>query len=138
MPPSGESRNIVQLQLGVSGSVLVDRSRLRVILDYIPEGILTCDAHGRVDGGVEVHRVDDEQIRVTVGEGAQRRAEIGQTGAEALAAMAGDQHEAAVGQGRLAERRGQGQAPPQRVGRNDPCPCGSGKKAKHCHPERTC
>ena len=50
MPPSGESRNIVQLQLGVSGSVLVDRSRLRVILDYIPEGILTCDAHGRVDG----------------------------------------------------------------------------------------
>ncbi|MFO1377622.1 MAG: EAL domain-containing protein [Steroidobacteraceae bacterium] len=40
----------MQLQLGVSGSVLVDRSRLRVILDYIPEGILTCDAHGRVDG----------------------------------------------------------------------------------------
>ena len=22
-----------------------------------------------------------------------------------------------------------------RVGRNDPCPCGSGKKAKHCCPE---
>ena len=21
----------------------------------------------------------------------------------------------------------------QRVGRNDPCPCGSGKKFKHCH-----
>jgi preprotein translocase subunit SecA len=21
----------------------------------------------------------------------------------------------------------------QRVGRNDPCPCGSGKKYKHCH-----
>lgn len=20
-----------------------------------------------------------------------------------------------------------------RIGRNDPCPCGSGKKAKHCH-----
>lgn len=27
-------------------------------------------------------------------------------------------------------------APPAtRVGRNDPCPCGSGRKAKHCHPE---
>lgn len=25
----------------------------------------------------------------------------------------------------------------RRVGRNDPCPCGSGKKAKHCHPEST-
>ena len=24
-------------------------------------------------------------------------------------------------------------APVQRVGRNDPCPCGSGKKYKHCH-----
>ena len=22
-----------------------------------------------------------------------------------------------------------------RVGRNEPCPCGSGKKAKQCHPE---
>jgi uncharacterized protein YecA (UPF0149 family) len=25
--------------------------------------------------------------------------------------------------------------PAVRVGRNDPCPCGSGRKAKHCHPE---
>ena len=23
--------------------------------------------------------------------------------------------------------------PTQKVGRNDPCPCGSGKKYKHCH-----
>ncbi len=23
--------------------------------------------------------------------------------------------------------------PAQKVGRNDPCPCGSGKKYKHCH-----
>jgi preprotein translocase subunit SecA len=22
---------------------------------------------------------------------------------------------------------------PDRIGRNDPCPCGSGKKYKHCH-----
>jgi hypothetical protein len=27
-----------------------------------------------------------------------------------------------------------GQVP--RVGRNDPCPCGSGKKFKHCHEAR--
>jgi preprotein translocase subunit SecA len=25
------------------------------------------------------------------------------------------------------------QAQGQKVGRNDPCPCGSGKKYKHCH-----
>jgi uncharacterized protein YchJ len=24
-------------------------------------------------------------------------------------------------------------AKPKKVGRNDPCPCGSGKKYKHCH-----
>jgi preprotein translocase subunit SecA len=24
-------------------------------------------------------------------------------------------------------------APPQKVTRNAPCPCGSGKKYKHCH-----
>jgi len=24
-------------------------------------------------------------------------------------------------------------APPQKIGRNDPCPCGSGKKYKKCH-----
>jgi preprotein translocase subunit SecA len=23
--------------------------------------------------------------------------------------------------------------PGQKIGRNDPCPCGSGKKYKHCH-----
>jgi hypothetical protein len=34
--------------------------------------------------------------------------------------------------GRLAARRPSVQAPPQRVGRNDPCPCGSGRKFKHC------
>ena len=26
---------------------------------------------------------------------------------------------------------------PPRVGRNEPCPCGSGKKFKHCHLEIT-
>ena len=27
----------------------------------------------------------------------------------------------------------QAEAPPEKVGRNDPCPCGSGKKFKKCH-----
>ena len=25
----------------------------------------------------------------------------------------------------------------QKIGRNDPCPCGSGKKYKHCHGKLT-
>ena len=39
--------------------------------------------------------------------------------------------------GRRRRRAGDGRsrscAPAQKVGRNDPCPCGSGKKYKHCH-----
>ena len=27
--------------------------------------------------------------------------------------------------------------PSHKVGRNDPCPCGSGKKYKHCHGKLT-
>jgi preprotein translocase subunit SecA len=49
--------------------------------------------------------------------------------------------------GGAAEPGGEGEAPEQKaqptvrhaqkVGRNDPCPCGSGKKYKHCHGKLT-
>jgi preprotein translocase subunit SecA len=38
--------------------------------------------------------------------------------------------------GQVVNRSASGQAPVRaaaRVGRNDPCPCGSGKKYKQCH-----
>ncbi|MBP5709988.1 MAG: SEC-C domain-containing protein, partial [Bacteroidales bacterium] len=41
-----------------------------------------------------------------------------------------------VGSGRQVAAGGKGSAPvhvEKRVGRNDPCPCGSGKKYKNCH-----
>jgi preprotein translocase subunit SecA len=45
----------------------------------------------------------------------------------------GDQQQAAIDgtqtDGKREPIRNQG----QRVGRNDPCPCGSGKKYKQCH-----
>jgi len=47
---------------------------------------------------------------------------------EALAAGAEGSEETAAG-GARAER--------QKIGRNDPCPCGSGKKYKHCHGKLT-
>jgi preprotein translocase subunit SecA len=73
--------------------------------------------------------------------------------AEAASALALAQEEAASGAGArsgagAAERRAAGGAPPalpgpegagtfvraeRKVGRNEPCPCGSGKKYKHCH-----
>ena len=36
-------------------------------------------------------------------------------------------------QGQAANNSGQGEQGVPRVGRNQPCPCGSGKKYKHCH-----
>ena len=41
-----------------------------------------------------------------------------------------------VGSGRQVAPGGKGSAPirvEKKVGRNDPCPCGSGKKYKNCH-----
>ncbi|WP_349920815.1 preprotein translocase subunit SecA [Aeromonas veronii] len=50
----------------------------------------------------------------------------------------------AAAENQLADEESQGEAAPvtfvrdeQKVGRNDPCPCGSGKKYKHCHGQLT-
>jgi preprotein translocase subunit SecA len=59
-----------------------------------------------------------------------QHAEAGGNGADEEAAEA--QAMAAMGMGVLAA----GQAAPK-VGRNDPCPCGSGKKFKQCHGQLT-
>ncbi|MEC7548135.1 MAG: preprotein translocase subunit SecA [Pseudomonadota bacterium] len=61
--------------------------------------------------------------------------------AEAQLARAQFQHEeadSALGNEEAPVTEGEDQAKPfvrdgQKVGRNDPCPCGSGKKFKHCH-----
>jgi preprotein translocase subunit SecA len=34
---------------------------------------------------------------------------------------------------KAAAEKGELRRSPNKVGRNDPCPCGSGKKYKHCH-----
>ncbi len=50
-----------------------------------------------------------------------------------------DQRQAQMAQGNLPQvMRREPMRNPDKVGRNDPCPCGSGKKYKQCHgsPER--
>ena len=59
-----------------------------------------------------------------------QHADAGGYGADEEAAEA--QAMAAMGMGVLAAGQG---AP--KVGRNDPCPCGSGKKFKQCHGQLT-
>ncbi|MDX1454451.1 MAG: preprotein translocase subunit SecA [Gammaproteobacteria bacterium] len=57
------------------------------------------------------------------------------------AAAAAEAKQQAAGQGLPGQRQGGGQVAPvqpikrstEKVGRNEPCPCGSGKKYKHCH-----
>ena len=44
-----------------------------------------------------------------------------------LAASKAAQEQAEAGNEKTVRRQG------NKVGRNDPCPCGSGKKFKHCH-----
>ena len=45
--------------------------------------------------------------------------------------------EASIGRAALGGGLSAGAAAFARVGRNDPCPCGSGKKYKHCHGKLT-
>ncbi|KKW69048.1 preprotein translocase subunit SecA [Lampropedia cohaerens] len=59
----------------------------------------------------------------------QQAAEQIESSAEAVAQRAIDQSVAASAQ----EAQASAAAQVPRVGRNDPCPCGSGKKYKHCH-----
>jgi preprotein translocase subunit SecA len=44
-----------------------------------------------------------------------------------------DQQVAGVAAGGQGQRKTQPITAGEKVGRNDPCPCGSGKKYKHCH-----
>jgi len=48
-----------------------------------------------------------------------------------MGGMGADEEAAAV-QAAAAQQAAYGEES-QRIGRNDPCPCGSGKKYKHCH-----
>jgi len=67
---------------------------------------------------------------------AQRPAAVTYSGAAEGGVAAAATASGAVAGGR-APQRGTGPTSPIRtedkVGRNDPCPCGSGKKYKHCH-----
>ncbi|WP_243050976.1 SEC-C metal-binding domain-containing protein, partial [Dyella sp. RRB7] len=85
-------------------------------------------ARVRIRSEEEVAAMEAEQQRLA--ERLQRQM-LASGGGAPLAALGADAE--AVAAGSLA-------APPlpspnegPRVGRNDPCPCGSGKKYKHCH-----
>ena len=86
---------------------------------------------------VRIQRQEDRAVRPVVSGGQSRHDEMGQfAGAvDGQAAAAGAKAQAAAGP--MAQAAAPRNATVVRaypkVGRNDPCPCGSGKKYKHCH-----
>ena len=62
-----------------------------------------------------------------------RRQQAEATAVQSAASQQGVQQGARAGNGRPVQRTRAGGTP----GRNSPCPCGSGKKYKHCHGRRT-
>lgn len=93
----------------------VQKFNLRLPVDLMEEAKAQADAIG-VSLNAYVLFAVTEQVRRA------RRELAGEKRPQARPAAKAVQHEKAV--------------PAVKVGRNDPCPCGSGRKAKQCHPER--
>jgi preprotein translocase subunit SecA len=86
---------------------------------------------------VRIQRKEDRAMRPVVSVGATRHDEMGQFAGAGSGAAAANEAKKQAASGPMAQA-----ASPQggtvvrtvpKVGRNDPCPCGSGKKYKHCH-----
>jgi preprotein translocase subunit SecA len=133
-------------------------SQKNPLLEYKLEGFrIFDDMLYEIKTGIarKVFRVRIQKAPATAATGARPAAAmqashsaVGQFAAGAVtgtsAVAPGSSARAAGGNGQIAARsdRGGGTAQPQqvqikrsvpKVGRNDPCPCGSGKKYKYCH-----
>ncbi|PKL25414.1 MAG: preprotein translocase subunit SecA [Spirochaetae bacterium HGW-Spirochaetae-3] len=86
---------------------------------------------------VRIQKQEDRSVRPVATGGETRHDEMGQFSGSGAGAQAAGAAKAQASSGAMA----QGAAPRNatvvrtypKVGRNDPCPCGSGKKYKHCH-----
>jgi preprotein translocase subunit SecA len=104
------------------------------LLDKVKREVTTMLARVRIRSEDEVQQLEEEDRR-RMEQQANRmqfqHADAGGYGADEEAAEA--QANAMMGQGVLAP----GRAAAAKIGRNDPCPCGSGKKFKQCHGQLT-
>jgi preprotein translocase subunit SecA len=102
------------------------------MLEQVKREVITILARVRIRSEEEVAALEAQERALAEAKARQlqfQHEDVGGYGADEEAARA-----QAVGQGGFV------QSPPQtvhrdspKVGRNDPCPCGSGKKYKHCH-----
>jgi preprotein translocase subunit SecA len=101
------------------------------MLDRIKTEVVQMLARVRVRSEEEVAAMEAEQQRM-----AQRlQRQMLASGGGAPAGALGADAEAVAASSMTAPAAAQQDGP--RVGRNDPCPCGSGKKYKHCHGQLT-
>ena len=101
------------------------RSLVRTYVEYSRDGALTVELDGDAPERDELHAaVGDAEERVV--------AAHGRVGDHDVAVGGSADEEAAAVQAAAAQQAAYGEES-QRIGRNDPCPCGSGKKYKHCH-----
>jgi preprotein translocase subunit SecA len=87
---------------------------------------------------MEAHKIDpttgeDEMALALAGAETLARHGIGPANAPAGAAMAGGASARSPLRVQAPARNPQDPQSWGKVGRNEPCPCGSGKKYKHCH-----
>jgi len=86
---------------------------------------------------VRIQTQEERTIRPVVTGGETRHDEMGQFSGASAGAQAASAAKAQASSGAMAQAAAPRNATVVRtypkVGRNDPCPCGSGKKYKHCH-----
>ncbi|MEK7255966.1 MAG: SEC-C metal-binding domain-containing protein, partial [Bacteroidota bacterium] len=102
------------------------------VTSYLSKGMLVLPENRQVQEARAPQRMDLSKMRMTrsgagVPGGAARQVPAGDGDGEAAAARAAAEGVSAPVQQMTIKRSD------PKVGRNDPCPCGSGKKYKHCH-----
>jgi len=102
------------------------------MLDRIKAEVVQMLARVRIRSEEEVVAMEAEQQRLA--ERLQRQM-MASGGGAPVAALNADPE--AVAAGSMAAHAASNPHDAARVGRNDPCPCGSGKKYKHCHGQLT-
>jgi preprotein translocase subunit SecA len=103
------------------------------MLARIKSEVVQMLARIRIRSEEEVAAMEAEQQRMA--ERLQKQMLATGGGAPPSAFGAADEAAAGAGGMRLAPQPAQHDGP--KVGRNEPCPCGSGKKYKHCHGQLT-
>ncbi len=133
--PTADGSRVADSQLGhAAGWGCEVRAEHIILLDPLGEGILKADRPELSEAWVhQVRSTNSAAVFLVPETVASERAgdALKQTSEWAMAALAGN--DLALRAATVRTSIADGAFDPPKVGRNDPCHCGSGKKFKHCH-----